>query len=79
MHAALHRLTPSPLLALGLARCPPTPPPTDEPPQPQAIAAPEAAELRDAIQQPIDQAKAVENNVQEAADQQASKIDAVTQ
>ena len=79
MNASLLRLTCITLLGLGLAACKPTPPPTDEPPQPQAIAAPEAAELRDAIQQPIDQAKAVESTVQEAADQQASKIDAVTQ
>lgn len=79
MNAPLLRLTCTALLGLGMAACKPTPPPTDEPPQPQAVAAPEATELRNAIQQPIDQAKAVENNVQEAADQQASKIDAVTQ
>ena len=79
MNAPLLRLTCTALLGLGMAACKPTPPPTDEPPQPQAVAAPEATELRDAIQQPIDQAKAVESNVQEAADQQASKIDAVTQ
>lgn len=54
MNASLLRLTCITLLGLGLAACKPTPPPTDEPPQPQAIAAPEAAELRDAIQQPID-------------------------
>ena len=79
MNAPLLRLTCTALLGLGMAACKPTPPPTDEPPQPQATAAPEATELREAIQQPIDQAKAVESNVQEAADQQASKIDAVTQ
>lgn len=79
MNAPLLRLTCTALLGLGMAACKPTPPPTDEPPQPQAVAAPEATELRNAIQQPIDQAKAVESNVQEAADQQASKIDAVTQ
>ena len=78
MNAPLLRLTCTALLGLGMAACKPTPPPTDEPPQPQAIAAPEAAELRDAIQQPIDQAKAVESNVQEAADQQAATIDAAT-
>ena len=78
MNASLLRLTCITLLGLGLAACKPTPPPTDEPPQPQAVAAPEATELRDAIQQPIDQAKAVESNVQEAADQQAATIDAAT-
>ena len=79
MNASLLRLTCTTLLGLGLAACKPTPPPTDEPPQKKEIEATEEEELRDAIQQPIDQAKAVENNVQEAADQQASKIDAVTQ
>ena len=78
MNAPLLRLTCLTLLGLGMAACKPTPPPTDEPPQPQAVAAPEATELRDAIQQPIDQAKAVESNVQEAADQQAATIDAAT-
>ena len=78
MNAPLLRLTCTALLGLGMAACKPTPPPTDEPPQPQAVAAPEATELRDAIQQPIDQAKAVESNVQEAADQQAATIDAAT-
>ena len=78
MNAPLLRLTCTALLGLGMAACKPTPPPTDEPPQPQATAAPEATELREAIQQPIDQAKAVESNVQEAADQQAATIDAAT-
>ena len=77
MNAPLLRLTCLTLLGLGLAACKPTPPPTDEPPQPQATA--EASQLRDAIQQPIDQAKAVEGNVQQAADQQAAAIDAATE
>ena len=46
-------------------------PPTDEPPKPQATA--EATELRDAIQEPIDKAKAVEDTVQEAADKQQAE------
>ena len=48
MNAPLLRLTCTALLGLGMAACKPTPPPTDEPPQPQAVAAPEATELRDA-------------------------------
>ena len=79
MNAPLLRLTCLTLLGLGLAACKPTPPPTDEPPQPQAVATPEATELRDAIQQPIDQTKSVEGNVQEAANQQAAAIDAATE
>ena len=79
MNAPLLRLTCLALLALGFAACKPTPPPTDQPPEPKVAAAPEATELRDAIQQPIDQAKAVEANVQQAADQQATAIDAATE
>ena len=60
-------------LGLGLSACKPEPPPTDEPPKPQAT---EATQLRDAIQQPINQAKAVESAVQEAADKQQAEIDA---
>ena len=78
MNAPLLRLTCTALLGLGMAACKPTPPPTDEPPQPQAVAAPEATELRDAIQQPIDKAKAVEAATKEAADKQRAAIDAAT-
>ena len=60
-------------LGLGLSACKPEPPPTDEPPKPQAT---EATQLRDAIQQPIDTARAVEATVQEAADKQQAQIDA---
>lgn len=63
------------LTLAGLAACKPEPPPTDEPPEPQATAAGNT-ELRDAIQKPIDQAKAVEDTVQEAADKQQADIDA---
>ena len=74
MNALLLRATCLTVLGLGLSACKPEPPPTDEPPKPQATA--EATELRDAIQQPINQAKAVESAVQEAADKQQAEIDA---
>ncbi len=61
----------------GLAACKPEPPPTDEPPEPQAIAA-EATELRDAIKRPIDQAKAVDQSTREAAEKQRAEIGAAT-
>ena len=65
---------------LGLAACKPEAPPTDEPPEPKAIAATgDATELRDAIKQPVDQAKAVEGVVQEAADKNSAAIDAASQ
>ena len=78
MRASLFHVTSLVLLGLGLAGCSkPQPPPTDEPPEPQATAATHT-ELRDAIQEPIDKAKAVEDTVQEAADQQQAAIDAAT-
>ena len=49
----------------------PVQPPTEQKPEPQAH-----TELRDAIQRPIDKAKAVEGAVQDAADQQRAAIDA---
>ncbi len=61
------------LLCLCCACSKPKPPPTDEPPEPQAEA---NTELRDAIQAPIERAKAVEQTVQEAADKQRAEIDA---
>ena len=58
---------------IGLcAACRPEPPPTDDPPEPQAAAA--ATELRDTIQAPIDKAKAVEDDVQKAADARAEAM-----
>jgi hypothetical protein len=58
---------------IGLcAACRPEPPPTDDPPEPQATAA--ATELRDTIQAPIDKAKAVEEDVQKAADARAEAM-----
>lgn len=61
-----------------LSACKPAPPPTDEPPEPKAVAATDTA-LRDAIQAPIDQAKAVEGTVQEAAAEHDAAIDAASQ
>lgn len=60
------------LLAMTmLAACnAPTPPPTDRPPEPQAT------QLRDGIQAPLERASAVEADVQEAADRQRAAIDA---
>jgi len=63
------------LLCICCACSKPKPPPTDEPPEPQAAASPHT-ELRDAIQAPIERAKAVEQTVQEAADKQRAEIDA---
>ena len=64
------------LLALSLAAMAgcskPEPPPSDQPPEPQA----QHTELHDAIKEPIDKAKAVEKSVQDAADQQKAQIEA---
>ena len=59
------------LAALSCAACtrPPPPPPENRP-------EPQAAQLREAIQAPIDRAKAVEGAVQDAADRQKAAIDA---
>lgn len=65
------------LSLIDLTACKPEAPPTDEPPEPKAIAATDdATELRDAIKQPIDQAKAVEGVVQDAADKNDAAIEA---
>lgn len=58
------------LACLAGACSKPTPAPTDQPPEPQAT------QLREAIQQPLDKAKAVEGQVQQAADEQRAQIDA---
>jgi len=68
-HAAICTLAATTLLA---ACSKPAPPPTDQPPEPQA----QHTELRDAIQQPIDKAKALETSVQDAAEKQQADIDA---
>ncbi len=65
------------LLVFGVAACKPEPPPTDEPPKPQTSAATHT-ELRDAIHKPLDQAKAVEGAVQDAAKQRNAEIDAAS-
>lgn len=75
MNAPLFRIVLVALSLAGLCACKPEPPPTDEPPEPKAVAA-DNTELRDAIQQPIEKAKAVESTVQDAADRQNAKIDA---
>ena len=60
------------LLAL-LAACQREMPDTERPPEPQATT---HTELRDAIQQPLDKARAVEQTLQQAADQQRKQVDA---
>jgi len=77
MNASMLRVAGLVLVIGGLAACKPEPPPTDEPPQPKAATA-SATELRDAIKQPIDQAKAVEAATQQAAEKQRAEIDAAT-
>ena len=68
------------LLVLSAAGCShPEPPPTDKPPEPQADApAQPRGALTEAIQAPIDKAKAVEGTVLDAAEQQKAEIDAQT-
>ena len=56
-------------IACCTACSPPPKPPADQPPEPQAT------QLRDAIQAPIDKAKAVEGQVQDAADAQRKAIE----
>ena len=59
------------LAMLSCAACTrPPPPPPEKKPEPQAT------QLREAIQAPIDRAKAVEGAVQDAADRQKAAIDA---
>lgn len=78
MRASIFRVTNLAVLGLGLAACSrPQPPPTDEPPEPQATAAANRG-LSDAIQQPIDRAKSVEGTMQEAADEQRAAVEAAT-
>jgi hypothetical protein len=77
MNAPMFRIALIAFALTGLGACKPEPPPTDEPPEPKAVAA-ENTELRDAIQKPIDQAKAVEGTVKEAADKNEAAIDAAS-
>jgi hypothetical protein len=77
------------LSLIALAGCRPTPPPTEQPPEPTAAttaadaAAKPAADsgatqMRDAIQAPLDKARAVQETTQKAADEQRAAIDAAT-
>ena len=75
MNAPMFRIALIAFALAGLGACKPEPPPTDEPPKPKAVAA-DNTELRDAIQKPIDQAKAVEGVVQDAADEQKAAMEA---
>lgn len=75
MNAPMFRIALIAFASIGLGACKPEPPPTDEPPEPKAVAAANT-ELRDAIQKPIDQAKAVEGVVQDAADEQKAAVEA---
>ena len=60
---------------LSLTACsPPEPPEKEHPPEPQAAQA--HTELRDAIQAPLDKAKAVEDQLQEDKDAQNAAIEA---
>lgn len=73
---------------LALCACRPTPPPTEQPPEPTAQAnvtdpadassEAKATQMRDAIQAPLNKARAVQDTVQEAADKQRAEIDAAT-
>ena len=64
-------------LAFAAAACSaPTPPPTDQPPDPQAAAQQARdTQLRDAIRQPIDKANSVEDTTLKAAAEQRSQIE----
>ncbi|RNF84509.1 hypothetical protein EER27_09100 [Lysobacter psychrotolerans] len=75
MHVA-NPLTAAVLCAVLLASAAcsrPQPPDKDQPPEPQAN-----TELREAIQQPIDQAKAADAAAREAAEAQRAAIEAAT-
>ena len=67
-------------LLLACSACSkPEPPKKEQPPQPQAQAPVEThTELRDAIQAPINRAKAVQPEVLDAAKKQRDEIDAQT-
>ena len=67
------------LTCAAVAACSkPQPPDKERPPEPQATApaAEQHTELRDAIQAPIDKAKAVEATVDQAAEEQRKAIEA---
>ena len=64
-------------LAFAVVACSaPTPPPTDQPPDPQAAAQKARdTQLRDAIQKPIQKAQGVEDTTLKAADEQKQQIE----
>ena len=69
------------LTAFALAACDPEPTPVEPTPAPEDEPAPQAAteshtQLRDAINAPLEQARAVEGTLQRSADAQAEAIDA---
>ncbi|MFT3897301.1 MAG: hypothetical protein QM719_06345 [Thermomonas sp.] len=65
------------MFALAAAGCSaPTPPPTDQPPDPQAAAQQERdKQLLHAIQRPIDKAQGTEDTTLKAADDQRQQIE----
>ncbi|TKR30424.1 hypothetical protein FCE95_09875 [Luteimonas gilva] len=67
-------------LLLAIAACAacraPEPPPAEQKPEPQAQAQAAHTELRDAIKEPIDKAKAADKAVQDAAEKQRAQIEA---
>ncbi len=65
------------LASLSLGACSkPEAPDKEQPPEPQATRASDATDMRDAIQAPIDKAKAAEQAVQDAARAQDDAIEA---
>ncbi|KGM53439.1 hypothetical protein N799_11790 [Lysobacter arseniciresistens ZS79] len=58
--------------AAALVACKPTPPDPERPPEPQAA----NAELRDAMQAPVEKTRAVEEELRKAADAQRAAIEA---
>ncbi|MFZ7096681.1 hypothetical protein ACOPJQ_02580 [Luteimonas dalianensis] len=63
------------IIAIAAAACSPPPetPPIDEPPEPQAT------RLHDAIQAPIDKARAVEDTLEHAAEAQRAQVEHASQ
>ncbi len=63
--------------ALSLGACSePEAPDKEQPPEPQASTAGDATDMRDAIQAPIDKAKAAEQAIQDAAQAQDAAVEA---
>lgn len=62
---------------LALAACrDPAPTPTPDPPEPQTTAAAQDhTELRDAMQEPLDKAAAVEDTLQESAQRRDAELE----